>query len=70
MVPSAIWDSQDVWGYGWSDRMGHHKNGDYAPVREFYGPTGKWHGNNGTGHTHISLIIHKIQKRYTISYRA
>ncbi|NIB88713.1 LPXTG cell wall anchor domain-containing protein [Streptococcus pseudopneumoniae] len=49
MVPSAIWDSQDVWGYGWSDRMGHHKNGDYAPVREFYGPTGKWHGNNGTG---------------------
>ncbi|WP_172924208.1 ZmpA/ZmpB/ZmpC family metallo-endopeptidase [Streptococcus sp. 1449] len=49
MVPSAIWDSQDVWGYGWSDRMGHHKNGDYAPVREFYGPTGKWHGYNGTG---------------------
>ena len=49
MVPSAIWDSQDVWGYGWSDRMGHHKNGDYAPVREFYGPTGKWHGNNGMG---------------------
>ena len=49
MVPSAVWDSQDVWGYGWSDRMGHHKNGDYAPVREFYGPTGKWHGNNGMG---------------------
>ena len=49
MVPSAIWDNQDVAGYGWSDRMGHHKNGDYAPVREFYGPTGKWHGNNGMG---------------------
>ena len=49
MVPSAIWDNQDVAGYGWSDRMGPHKNGDYAPVREFYGPTGKWHGNNGMG---------------------
>lgn len=49
MVPSAIWDNQNVAGYGWSDRMGHHKNGDYAPVREFYGPTGKWHNNNGMG---------------------
>ena len=49
MVPSAIWDNQDVPGNGWSDRMGHNKNGDYAPVREFYGPTGKWHGYNGMG---------------------
>ena len=49
MVPSAIWDNQDVPGHGWSDRMGHNKNGDYAPVREFYGPTGKWHGYNGMG---------------------
>ncbi|MFS9365740.1 ZmpA/ZmpB/ZmpC family metallo-endopeptidase [Streptococcus oralis subsp. tigurinus] len=49
MVPSAIWDNQDVSGNGWADRMGHNKNGDYAPVREFYGPTGKWHGYNGMG---------------------
>ena len=49
MVPSAIWDNQEVPGHGWSDRMGHNKNGDYAPVREFYGPTGKWHGYNGMG---------------------
>ena len=49
MVPSAIWDNQDVPGHGWSDRMGHNKNGDYAPVREFYGPTGKWHNYNGMG---------------------
>lgn len=49
MVPSAIWDNQEVPGHGWADRMGHNKNGDYAPVREFYGPTGKWHGYNGTG---------------------
>ena len=49
MVPSAIWDNQEVPGHGWADRMGHNKNGDYAPVREFYGPTGKWHGNNGMG---------------------
>lgn len=49
MVPSAIWDNQDVLGNGWADRMGHNKNGDYAPVREFYGPTGKWHGYNGMG---------------------
>lgn len=49
MVPSAIWDNQDVPGNGWSDRMGHNKNADYAPVREFYGPTGKWHGYNGMG---------------------
>lgn len=49
MVPSAIWDNQDVPGNGWADRMGHNKNGDYAPVREFYGPTGKWHGYNGMG---------------------
>ncbi len=49
MVPSAIWDNQDVPDNGWADRMGHNKNGDYAPVREFYGPTGKWHGYNGMG---------------------
>lgn len=49
MVPSAIWDNQDVPGNGWAGRMGHNKNGDYAPVREFYGPTGKWHGYNGMG---------------------
>ena len=49
MVPSAIWDNQDVSGNGWADRMGHNKNGDYAPVSEFYGPTGKWHGYNGMG---------------------
>ena len=49
MVPSAIWDNQEVPGHGWADRMGHNKNGDYAPVREFYGPTGKWHGYNGMG---------------------
>lgn len=49
MVPSAIWDNQDVPGNGWADRMGHNKNGDYAPVSEFYGPTGKWHGYNGMG---------------------
>ena len=49
MVPSAIWDNQDVPGNGWADRMGHNKNSDYAPVREFYGPTGKWHGYNGMG---------------------
>ena len=49
MVPSAIWDNQDVPGNGWADRMGHNKNGDYAPVREFYGPIGKWHGYNGMG---------------------
>ena len=29
--------------------MGHTKNGDFAPIREFYGPTDKWHGNNGMG---------------------
>ena len=49
MVPSAIWDNHDVPGFGWVDRMGHTKNGDFAPIREFYGPTDKWHGYNGMG---------------------
>ena len=49
MVPSAIWDNHDVPGLGWVDRMGHTKNGDFAPIREFYGPTDKWHGYNGMG---------------------
>ncbi|EFN97532.1 ZmpA/ZmpB/ZmpC family metallo-endopeptidase [Streptococcus mitis] len=49
MVPSAIWDNHDVSGLGWVDRMGHTKNGDFAPIREFYGPTDKWHGYNGMG---------------------
>ena len=48
MVPSAVWDNHGAPG-GWVDRMGHTKNGDYAPIREFYGPTGKWHGDNGMG---------------------
>ena len=48
MVPSAIWDNHGAPG-GWVDRMGHTKNGDYAPIREFYGPTGKWHSDNGMG---------------------
>ena len=48
MVPSAIWDNHGAPG-GWVDRMGHTKNGNYAPIREFYGPTGKWHGDNGMG---------------------
>ena len=49
MVPSAIWDNYDVPGLGWVDRMGHTKKGDFAPIREFYGPTDKWHGYNGMG---------------------
>ena len=49
MVPSAIWDNHDVPGLGWVDRMGHTKNGEFAPIREFYGPTDKWHGYNGMG---------------------
>ena len=49
MVPSAIWDNHFAPDLGWVDRMGHTKNGDFAPIREFYGPTGKWHGNNGMG---------------------
>ena len=48
MVPSAIWDNHGAPG-GWVDRMGHTKNGNYAPIREFYGPTDKWHGDNGMG---------------------
>ena len=48
MVPSAVWDNQGT-PSGWADRMGHNKDGDYAPVREFYGPTQKWHGDNGMG---------------------
>ena len=48
MVPSAIWDNHGAPG-GWVDRMGHTKNGDYSPIREFYGPTQKWHGDNGMG---------------------
>ena len=48
MVPSAVWDNHGAPG-GWVDRMGHRKNDDYAPIREFYGPTGKWHGDNGMG---------------------
>ena len=49
MVLSAIWDNHDVPGLGWVDRMGHTKKGDFAPIREFYGPTDKWHGYNGMG---------------------
>ena len=49
MVSSAIWDNHFAPDLGWVDRMGHTKNGDFAPIREFYGPTGKWHGNNGMG---------------------
>lgn len=49
MVPSAIWDNHFAPNLGWVDRMGHTKNGDFAPIREFYGPTDKWHGNNGMG---------------------
>ena len=49
MVPSAIWDNHGVPGLGWVDRMGHTKKGDFAPIREFYGPTDKWHGYNGMG---------------------
>ena len=49
MVPSAIWDNHFAPDLGWVDRMGHTKNGDFAPIREFYGPTDKWHGNNGMG---------------------
>ena len=49
MVPSAIWDNHFAPGLGWVDRMGHTKKGDFAPIREFYGPTDKWHGNNGMG---------------------
>ena len=49
MVPSAIWDNHDVPGLGWVDRMGHTKKGEFAPIREFYGPTDKWHGYNGMG---------------------
>ncbi|TAA65940.1 YSIRK-type signal peptide-containing protein [Streptococcus sp. LQJ-218] len=49
MVPSAIWDNHFAPDLGWVDRMGHTKKGDFAPIREFYGPTDKWHGNNGMG---------------------
>ena len=65
MVPSAIWDNHGAPG-GWVDRMGHTKNGDYAPIREFYGPTGKWHGDNGMGA--YAYIFDKPQNSEAVYY--
>ena len=47
VVPSPVWDNMNAQGYGWLDKYGH-KNGspDYAPSREFFGPTGRYYPPN------------------------
>ena len=44
MVPTPVWDNQAYAGIGGANRMGYADGGKVAtPVRELYGPTGRWH---------------------------
>ena len=44
MVPTPVWDNQAYAGIGGANRMGYADSGKVAtPVRELFGPTGRWH---------------------------
>lgn len=44
MVPTPVWDNQAYAGIGGANRMGYADGGKVAtPVRELFGPTGRWH---------------------------
>ena len=48
MVPTPVWDNQNYHGVDGANSMGYGKNGAIIrPIREFYGPTGKFHATNG-----------------------
>ena len=47
MVPTPVLDNQNYKGIS-TDRYGHTNSGkDVAPVRELYGPTGRYHATDG-----------------------
>ena len=47
MVPTPVWDNQAYAGIGGANRMGYADGGKVAtPVRELFGPTGRWHQIN------------------------
>ncbi|HEU7172663.1 TPA: G5 domain-containing protein, partial [Streptococcus pneumoniae] len=46
---TPLWEGYQAPG-GWPDKYGKRNNKeDYAPLRELFGPIGKYYGNNGTG---------------------
>ena len=48
MVPTPVWDNQNYRGVDGANSMGYGKNGAIIrPIRELYGPTGKFHATNG-----------------------
>jgi len=48
MVPTPVWDNQNYHGVDGANSMGYGKNGAIIrPIRELYGPTGKFHATNG-----------------------
>ena len=48
MVPTPVWDNQNYHGVDSANSMGYGKNGAIIrPIRELYGPTGKFHATNG-----------------------
>ena len=48
MVPTPVWDNQNYRGVDGANSMGYGKKGAIIrPIRELYGPTGKFHATNG-----------------------
>lgn len=55
---------------GWPDKYGKRNNKeDYAPLRELFGPIGKYYGNNGTG-AYAVIWDNPLDTRTEVNYIA
>ncbi|HET2864626.1 TPA: G5 domain-containing protein [Streptococcus pneumoniae] len=66
---TPLWEGYQVPG-GWPDKYGKRNNKeDYAPLRELFGPIGKYYGNNGTG-AYAVIWDNPLDTRTEVNYIA
>ncbi|HET2782798.1 TPA: G5 domain-containing protein [Streptococcus pneumoniae] len=66
---TPLWEGYQAPG-GWPDKYGKRNNKeDYAPLRELFGPIGKYYGNNGTG-AYAVIWDNPLDTRTEVNYIA
>ncbi|HEU0505054.1 TPA: G5 domain-containing protein [Streptococcus pneumoniae] len=66
---TPLWEGYQAPG-GWTDKYGKRNNKeDYAPLRELFGPIGKYYGNNGTG-AYAVIWDNPLDTRTEVNYIA
>ena len=66
-VATPVWEGYRVDGRGWVERYGHTSvMGDYAPIREVFGPAGRYYKDNKLGA--YASIYPKINARDAVHF--